>query len=719
MTTTNDAARADGGRTAHGARDGHRERRRSIAVALIASLVLAGHALPQARQDQAPVFRTGTSLVSVDVVVRDASGEVVRGLSAADFTITEDGRPQQIQTFTFQEIAREPPAASPVAAPALLVDLEERLLEEVQRAAVAPAPASAGGRIPADAFAGRRLLVLVFDLSSLQPEDVQRAVDSAVEYVNGQMDASDLVAVVTIGSTLEVLADFTGDRESVRAALDALAYTDGTATPPPSASTAETDEAAAATDAPVSDETGFDTFNNDVRLRALKTLADTLGAVEQKKAILYFSAGMQRNGDDNQVELRAAVNAAVRSHVAIYPVDARGLQAVVPGGDASRASARGSGLFSGRGVEQQFASLSASQETLTSLAADTGGRAFTDSNDFGDAFTRAQRDLSSYYLIGYTSTNTSPDGRFRRIQVRVTRRGLRVEARPGYYADRDFAHTSRRDREAQLEDELAAAVSSTDLPVLLGTGWFRQAAERFYVPIALTIPGSAIPVAAADERVTLDIRGAVRDEQGRTVGRLRDTLEVPAGAGPTLAGKQVLYQSGVTLPPGGFSVKVVVRENAQGRIGSFEAPLVVPQLRNVPIKVSSIVLSTQLQPGARGTAGNPLVRDGVQLLPNLTRVVGRDQRLYFYYEVYDPALDGSAADLRTSVAFYRGGVKVFETPVLERSAIDQPSRGAVTFRLEIAASQFTPGTYTSQVNVIDAVAGRVAFPRLTFSVLDR
>lgn len=697
-------------------RDGAAQTRRSLLI--LAGLLLAAGS-PMAQQaEQTPVFRTGTALVSVDVVVRDRSDEVVRGLTAGDFTITEDGRPQRIQTFTFQEIASQPLA--PMATPALLAGVEERLLEEVQRTADAAAPPVEPLHVTAETFAGRRLFVLLFDLSSLQPEDVQRAVDSAVAYVNEQMEASDLVAVVTIGSTLDVLADFTGDRETVLAALGALAYTDGTATPPPAASTAETDEAAAAADElAATDETGFDTFNNDVRLRALKTLADTLGAIEQKKAILYFSAGMQRSGDDNQVELRAAVNAAVRSHVAIYPVDARGLQAVVPGGDASRASARGVSLFSGRGVEQQFASLSASQGTLTSLAADTGGRAFTDSNDFGEAFTRAQRDLSSYYLIGYISANTTPDGRFRRIQVRVARRDARVEARPGYYADRDFAHTNRGDREARLNDELAAAVSSTDLPVLLGTGWFRQATDRFYVPIALAVPGSAISVEAGADDVTLDIRGAVRDEQGRNVGRLRDTLQVPAGVGPTLAGNQVLYQSGVTLPPGRFSVKVVVRENTRGTVGSFEASIVVPQLRNVPMKVSSVVMSTQLQTGASNRGGNPLVRDGVQLLPNLTRVVGRGQRLYFYYEVYDPALADSAADLRTSVAFYRAGVKVFETPLVERSSLDEPSRGAAVFRVDVPASQFTPGTYVSQVNVIDGVAGRVAFPRLTFSVRDR
>lgn len=697
---------------------------RAIAACLTTLLLAASWpvATPAAQATGAPsganagqaVFRSRTAIVTVDVAVRDAAGAIVRGLTAADFTVLEDGKPQAIETFTFEEIAGTPPAA---AAPSgVLADVADRLGQDLQRAAGAT-PAAAAPAVPAAAFAGRRLLVLLFDVSSMQPEDVQRAVDSAQTYVTESMSPADLVAVVTIGSTITVLSDFTADRAAAGAALDRLGYTEGTATPPPAADTAATDDAAAASDAATADETGFEAYNNDVRLRALKTLADTLAPIEQKKAILYFSAGMSRSGEDNQIELRSAINAAVRGNVAIYPVDARGLQAVVPGGDARQASGRGVSLFSGQGVSRQFASLAQSQDTLMTLAADTGGRAFTDTNDFGEAFTRAARDLSAYYLIGYSSTNTDRDGRFRRIQVRVARRGARVEARAGYYADRDFARTNTRDREAQLDEQLSAAVSSTDLPVLVGTGWFRQTQDRFYVPISLAIPGSAVPVGAGATKVTLDVRGVVRDEQGRTVGRLKDTLDVAAAGAPTLAGRQVIYQSGVTLPPGRFSVKVVVRENTTGTIGSFEAPAVVPQLRGTAVKTSSLVMSTQVQPATRNPTGSPLVRDGVQLLPNLTRVVTRGQRLYFYYEVYDPALADAAPYVRTSLAFYRGGVKVFETPVVERTAVDEPSRRAVIFQFEVPASGLTPGTYTCQVNIIDTVAGTVAFPRTTLQVI--
>jgi VWFA-related protein len=679
-------------------------------LVVLTTVVGAGFSRPDQPEQQGqprPTFRSGRELVSVDVVVRDRAGNIVRDLKSGDFEVREDGRPQQVLGLSFQEIADQ--AVTPVTTTELLAGVEERMAEP-DAAETAPRPLSGAD------VAGRRLMVLLFDVSSMQPEDVQRAVDSANTFVADQMSPADLVAVATVGTTLDVLTDFTGDRGAVAAALARLGYTEGTATPPPDASTAATDEEAAAEEATAAETNELDMFNNDVRLRALRTLADALAPLEQKKAILYFSAGMQRSGQDNQIELRTAINSAVRAHVAIYPVDTRGLQAVVPGGDARQASGRGQSLFSGRGVAQQFSRLAASQDTLTSLAADTGGRAFTDTNNFGDAFDRVRRDMSAYYLLGYSSTNPVKDGRFRRIQVRVRRDGVRVEARAGYFAERDFAHTSRSDREAQLQEQLFSPVSSTDVPVMVTGGFFRLAADRYFVPISVAVPGYAVPVRSAEEEVSLDVLGIVSDEQGRPLGRMRETLRFPPATGSSLAGKQVLYQSGVTLPPGRFTVKVVVRENTNGRIGSFEIPLSVPELKRAGVKVSSVVLSTQLQQARRGRNQSPLVRDGVQLVPNVTHVVGRDQKLYFYYEVYEPREVEGGPQLRTSLAFYRGKVKVFETPPVERVALDTPERRAALFQFELPAGSFAPGFYTCQINIIDAAAGTFAFPRLAFYV---
>ena len=294
---------------------------------------------------------------------------------------------------------------------------------------------------------------------------------------------------------------------------------------------------------------------------------------------------------------------------------------------------------------------------------------------------------------------------------------MKVEAREGYYADRDFAHTAKGDREVQLQEQLSMQIPATDVPMFVTAGWFRLAADRYYVPVSLAVPGSAVPPAEGQDKVTLDVAGFIRDERGFPVGRIRDTMTVPPASADGLAARQVLYQTGVTLPPGRFSLKIVVRENTTGQMGTFETQIVVPELKQAPVKVSSVVLSTQLQNAPRAARRRARsCATASSSCPNLTHIVSRNQKLYFYYEVYDPAQESGAPQLRTSLAFYRGKVKVFETPVVERTQIDAADRHAAIFQFEVPAGSFKPGLYTCQVNIVDEVASRFAFPRLEMYV---
>jgi VWFA-related protein len=751
-------------------------------VALTAALALVVP-LGSAPQDRpATTFRSTTNLVRVDVVVRDRAGDVVRGLTRDDFVVSEDGRVQQITSFDFEEITTEP---LPAATTPSVLSLDQ--LQSAAARATMSAPAAAGSaaaRADADVdLSGRRLVILLFDLSSMQPEEIERAAIAAVTYVDQQMTPADLVAVASVGQTLTILRDFTQDREQLRATLESLDVTAGTGFEQPEGATTETPDAEAdPADLPL-DDSEFGIFNNDRRLRAMRVLAEALAPIQQKKAILYFSSGMARSGSDNQVELRAVINAATRANTSIYPVDSRGLTAVPPGGAAGGGGRGGGGggrggggasAFSGRAMLSQLSSLNASQETLTTLAEDTGGQAFIDSNDFGQAFTRVQRDMSAYYLLGYSSTNTAQDGKYRRLTVRLRTPipGARLEARNGYYAAADFAHLKNEDKERQLQEQIASAVSSTDLPVVASTAWFRMNDGRYYVPVSLAVPGSVLRVPTDPKldrnNASLDLLGVVTDEQGRSVGRIRDTMQIPAVQVAALADKQVQYQSGVTLPAGRFKVKVAVRENADGMMGTFEFPIEIPDLGGLPVKVSPVVLSTQIRSlrgggpgrggrgagpagpggaggarGGRGPAGefpggpggrgfvsqrggggaqwgansaNPLLRGGQEIVQSLSHVVTSAQQMYFYYEIYEPALEAGAPRVRTSLTFFRGRVKVFETPIVERTAIDVADRKAIVFQFQLPASELKPGLYTCQVNVIDEVSGRFAFPRLAVYV---
>ncbi len=308
-------------------------------------------------------------------------------------------------------------------------------------------------------------------------------------------------------------------------------------------------------------------MNTDRRLEALRTLADALGGTDQKKSIVYFSGGMSQTGLENRVQIRAVIDHAVRANVAIYAADARGLQAVVPGGEAQTASVRGNAAFTGASMQNQFSSLAGSQDTLVTLSEDTGGRAFLDSNDLGKVFDRVIEDTSSYYILGYSSTNAARDGKYRRITVKTTRPGVTLEYRSGYYAPRDFKHSTHDDREQQLMDALQTDLPPTDLHVFVSPAYFRLADTRFYVPLSVVVPGSDVPFthATTEDRATLDILGLVLDEARRPVGRIRDTVKLKVEGTTEVRRKTIQYQTSFELPPGSYRVKVAVRENEDGR----------------------------------------------------------------------------------------------------------------------------------------------------------
>jgi len=657
-------------------------------------------------------FRSTSELVLVNVTVRDRNGNPVRDLKREDFTVLEDNRPQQVISFDLENT--------------------DAVLSTAQTEApllAAPAPkntAAATQAVTTRPLKDRRLIILFFDLSSMQPDEVERATNAAQNYVDKQMVAADLVSVVSLGDTLSVNQDFTTDRAGLKKALQGFNLGAGGGFE--EGSTGTTEGTAETGGSFTVDDTEYNIFNTDRRLQALRSIADKLAHIEEKKSLIYFSSGMDRTGIENQSQLRSATNAAVKANLAIYTMDIRGLQALVPGGEAQNASLRGTSPYSGKSVSSAFDSNATTQETLVTLAGDTGGKAFLDSNDFGKVFSGVQADTSLYYLLGYHSSNAARDGHFRRITVRINRPGLKIDFRRGYYAPADFKHSTRDDRERQLDEELASDLSTTDLPVYLSASYFRLADRKFYVPVSVVVPGSQIPFTRNNDqdKATLDVLGIVTDTEKRPVGQIRDTVKLSVNTNQVVQRKNVQYNSGFVLPPGNYHVKFVVRENQSGRLGSFETDLKVPDLKTVPVKMSSIVLASQLQASSKRKSDNPLLRDGSEVIPNVTHVFSAGQHLYLYYEVYDPghtttnaaasAGSGAAIHLLTNVAFFQGKNKAYETPLVISDQLDAPDRKAAIFQLDVPLSQLKPGFYTCQVNVIDDAAGQFRFPRLALLV---
>jgi VWFA-related protein len=694
------------------------------ALAMMGALVCPNVLLAQ---QAGYTFKAQSELVLVNVSVRDKSGNLVRDLKPEDFTVLEDNKPQKIASFDIENTESVP--VIPQTQVALLTTTAKKP-SRTATANAAPTPSE-----QEQAIKDRRLIILFFDLSAMQPDEIERSVNAANGYLDKQMAPSDLVSVVSLANTITVNQDFTSDREVLKKVLQTFGAGAGTGFE--EGSTGTTEGTADTGNSFTVDDTEYNIFNTDRRLQALRTVAQQVASVPQKKALIYFSSGMDRTGIENQSELRAATNAAVLANMSIYTMDIRGLQALPTGGAAQNASLRGKSPYSGQSTLNDLNANFTTQETLVTLAADTGGRAYLDSNDFGRVFRGVQDDTAMYYLLGYHSSNTARDGKFRRITVKLNRPGLKMDYRKGYYAEADFIHANKDDRERQLQEELASDLPSTDLPVYLATGYFRVADNKYYVPISLIVPGSEIPFTQAkdQDKATLDVLGLVTDEKKQPAGEIRDTVKLSVNQATGVRSKNVQYGNYVMLPPGKFHLKIVVRENQSGRMGSFETDFVIPDLKSTPLKMSSVVMANQVQPATnKSNAANPLVRNGSEIVPSVTRVFSSGQHLYFYYEVYDPAKAVAApADagkgggkndaaakgavrVLSNVSFFIGDAKAYETPLVEVQDISVPTRRAAVFQLDVPLNDLKPGFYTCQVNVIDDAGGHFLFPRMAMLV---
>jgi len=550
-------------------------------AALAAAWLMTGNVWAQ--QDQKPmqaprVMRVTTELVLVNVIARDKRGNLIRDLKKEDFTVFEDGQKQQISSFDFENVdaLQMAGAAGPTVTgtAGLLSKTQENTLEARDR----------------------RLMLLFFDFSAMEPDEIDRAVDAGKKYVQANMKPADMVALMSLAANLSLDLDFTDDRAKIVSKLSAYNSSEGQGFE--TGTTGSSEGAAETGGAYTPDDTDYNTFTADRKLLALQSVMQAMGKIPQKKSLIYFSNGISQSGVDNQSAMRATTAAAVKANVSIYPVDVRGLSAFPPGGQAQSASLHGQSAYSGASILSDLNGNAASQESLYTLAADTGGKAFLDTNDLSGVFTQVQKDTSAYYVLGYTSTNHLKDGRFRRLRVQVNRADVKLEYRSGYYAGRDFEHMKQADREEQLQDELMAELPQTDVAVYAGTAYFRQDDSHYYLAVSLVVPGSQIPFVQEKDKdnATIDIIGTVLESGKFPVGRLRDTVKLAVDSAQQVRRKNVQYNTSFLLAPGSYHLKFIVRENRTGRMGSFETDVRIPDLRKAPLRMSSVVLSSQRVP---------------------------------------------------------------------------------------------------------------------------
>jgi VWFA-related protein len=680
-----------------------------LALALTSAQPMVAQASQVSNDQQGGfILKMNGELVLTNVVARDAkTGEVVQGLKQSDFHVFENGKEQHIDTFDFESVDKATP------------------LNE----AVVSGLASGGNGNKAvmvakpEELRNHRLIVMFFDLTSMQPEDLDRCVLAAQQFLHDKMQPADLVALVSLGDTLKVDQDFTADKQAL---INEVAVYNGTEGQGFAQGATSNSNQVEDTTGYTPDESEYNDLNTDRELYALRAVSKSLEKISEKKSMLYFSGGISRDGIENQASIRAAINSAVRANLAIYSVDTRGLQAVTPMGDASTGSLRGSAAFNGASLNNNMNANFASQEVMGTLSSDTGGKAFFDSNDFAPAFAQVEKDTSAYYAIGFRSTDTARDGRYRKLSIKISRPGVKLEYRPGYYAPADFKHSGKEDREQELEEQLASDLPATDMAVYMDALYFRLDENRFFVPVSLIVPGSQIPfVKGGDkDKATLDIIGTVINEGKQPIGHVRETVKL--NLDPTLNAKQknIQYTTSFNLPPGKYQMKFVVRENQTGQMGSFVAEISLPDMKKSPLKMSSILLASMRNASKKES---PLVHEGEEYVPNISHVFRQDQHMYLLYEIYNPAHEKAAENqpkgtkpginLLSSLELIQGATKVYETPLVQAKAINVEGRDAVAIELDVPLAGLKPGQYTCQLNVIDDAAGAFTFPR--FAVLVR
>ena len=668
-------------------------------------------------QDTTYTLSVRSQLVVEAVTVTDKEGKPVPDLTAADFTLTEDGVPQKIRHVEHQVLNS---SATPL--PASRADEEQiQIFKKLSRGSLA---SESNETLR---YKNRRLLALYFDMSAMAPADQFRALAAAEKFVRTQMTADDLIAVLRYaGGTVDVLQDFTADRNRLLSILQTLTVGEDQGGENSIQDASQSDTGAAFGQ----DDSEFNVFNTDRQLSALQTAATMLGRLNEKKALLYFASGLRLNGVNNQAQLHATVDAAVRAGVSFWPIDARGLVAEASLGDATQGSPGNQGMYSGAAAQAVQSGFQQSQDTLFALAGDTGGKALLDNNDLTRGIVQAQQAIRDYYILSYSSTNPTQDGRFRKITVAVNRPDLKLDYRKGYYAGKVFAHFNEADRERQLEDALMLDDPITELTVAMEINYFQLNRAEYYVPITVKIPGRELALAkkGGAEHTRIDFVGEIKDAfGGSTVTNIRDNVDIKLtdASAAELAHRPIEYSAGFTLLPGKYILKFLARDDETGRIGTYQISFAIPNLNKETerVAISSVVLSGQRVPMTdaiynaqkgkqqeKNIAADPLIVNGAKLVPSVTRVFSRSKPLFVFLQAYEAAAS-TPRPLIGYVSLYKDDMLAERSEAVSTSAPTTTRLTALPVSFALDLANLLPGRYECQISVLDPTDGKTRFWR--------
>jgi VWFA-related protein len=661
----------------------------AAALVLIASLGLPAQEPPPATatQDQQPpiTFRVEINYVEIDAVVTDAQGNFVRNLTKDDFQVVEEGTPQTLSVVS-------------------LVDLP---LERPDAPLFAPAPIEPDVRTNQREFDGRVYVIVLDDLHT-HFSRTPRVKAAVRQFIERHIGVNDIAAIVQTGGSTKGVQEFTSSRSRLLRAADTFIGQKLR-----SATLTKIDDLnrnSGLGDAPRDISESERAFKARSSLSTLKNVADFLSGIRgRRKAVVFFSEGIDydvsnpvqnRFATDIMYETRETIAAASRANVSFYAVDPRGL-----GGVADEAmELQGIPDDNSLGLTSMNQELLNSQGSLRTISDETGGFAIVNRNDFANAFARIVQENSSYYLLGYYSKNTRRDGRFRRVDVRVTRPGLRVRARNGYSTPRGRPEPSKAvnaETSAELREAIESPVPISGLGISVFAAPLRGADSNASVALTLEIDGKKLRFTEkngtfADDVevavIAVDHSGKVRDG-GRDLMNLRLRPQTHA----LVSKNGVRIARRLEVPPGRYVLRVGVRDLGSGAVGSVSYDLDVPDFSRSDLAMSGLLLTSASASQTPTANPDPEFKEVLGAPPAALRAFPRGDVLSFYAEVYDnQTKTPHRVSIKATVLADDGNV-VFNSEEERRSDELQGQKGGYGYGAMVPLTEFPAGRYVLRV----------------------
>ncbi len=677
-----------------------------LALAVSAVTVLLGQQRPPAgpaTTDAPPpvTFRVEVNYVEIDAVVTDAQGNLVTNLTQDDFEVLEDGRRQSVSAFSLVNIP---------------VDVAVRPL--FATAPIEPDVTTNTGN-------EGRMYVILLDSLHTSPAMALRVKTLARKFVQENMAANDVAAVVFTQGNTQDSQDFTSNKRLLTEAIDTFV---GRKSPGRSASLTEQVNARISRNPgdPVTDPFEFErAYNARSAMSRIRALAEFMAGVRgRRKAMLLFGEGIEYDYTDILQNspasgiletLRDALGTATRANVAIYAIDPRGLNDpnmdLVFANNSPGADDRSLGELGARSANREFFM---SQNSLRQMAAETGGLAVINQNDFAGAFDRIVRDNSSYYVLGYYSTNERRDGRFRNVTVRVRRPGLQVRARRGYLAARGRApepatRAGVSPLAASALDAMASPLAVRGIPMRVFASPIKGEAPSAIVALSVEFDVNGFEFAQQadtfNDRVELTAVAvdALGNQKASVTHAVNMAMKADTLARARQSGVRVLTQ--LDVPPGRYQFRVAIAE-AGGKTASVIADVEVPDFYKPALAMSGLAItSASALDGVTVAPKDPLAT----FLPgplSATREFAPNDTVALFAEFYENVPASTPAhkvDVTTVIRTDDGRVLSQSDEEMDSGALVQ-GRGGFGFSTRVELNALPPGLYVLQVRARSRIA---------------